>query len=152
MTEDKKAKKSEADDRKLVSMMGMAMLDNGGLDTLQKGLEQSQDPAQVISNFMAQLIGQQAEYTQQTFGINPAVYTQKGGFLDQIVDYIERKLGLPPDMSDQVYGETIEVMKALAQEGGPQGGPQQGAPQGGPPQAGPPGPQAAPPGLDRGVM
>lgn len=134
----KAAPKKEMSDKELVSMMGMAALDNGGLQTLQTALEGSQDPAQVTAQFLAQLVGTIAEFTQQQFGIDPAVFGEPDGFLDQTLDYIERKLNLPPEFSDQVYGETLEVMKALS-KGGSGAQPQQ---------AGAPAPAAGPSPLD----
>jgi hypothetical protein len=134
-------------DAKLVSMMGMAMLDKGGLQTIEQALNTSQDPVQVVAQFVAQMAGRLAEYTAKEMGIDPAVYAKPNGFLDQILNYIEKKLGLPEEFSDQVYGETLEVMKAAAAS------PQQAGPaQAGPPGA-PPGPAGGPPpGLDQGVM
>lgn len=133
--------KSENSDAELVSMMGMAMLDNGGLDTIKAALDTSQDPGQVVGQFLAQMAGEMAQMTQDKMGIDPAVYGQKGGFLDQMLDYIERKLQLPPEFSDQVYGETLEIMKAAA-AGGEQPAPEQAAPA----------PAGGPPGLDTGGM
>lgn len=130
----KKVKSEVSDDSQLVSMMGMAMLDNGGLQTIQQALQSSQDPGQVVGQFLAQLIGQMAEFTAATLQIDPAVYTEPNGFLDQILDYIERKLQLPPEFSDQVYGDTLEVIKAAAanpqQTQAPQGSPRQAPAQG----------------------
>lgn len=143
------------EDAQLVTMMGMKMLDQGGLQTIQKALETSEDPAQVTGQFLAQMVGRMAEMTANDLGIAPAVYAQPNGFLDQILDYIEAKLSLPKEFSDQVYGETMEVMKAAAMDPKQaqqmqQGGPPQGQPPG-PlgPQA--PGPQPGVP-LDQGVM
>jgi hypothetical protein len=139
-------------DAKLVSMMGMAMLDKGGLQAIEQALNTSEDPGQVVGQFVAQMAGRLAEYTASEMGINPAVYAQPNGFVDQILNHIERKLKLPKEFSDSVYGEVMEVMKAEAQA--PQGaeqGPPQGQPPAGPPAAPAPGP-AAPVGLDQGVM
>lgn len=113
-----KAEKKEAvsDDAQLVTMMGMKMLDQGGLEVINKALQSSQDPSQVIGSFLTQLIGQMAEMTAQNLEIDPAVYTEPNGFLDQILDYIESKLGLPPEFSDQVYGDTLEMIKAAAMD------------------------------------
>jgi hypothetical protein len=124
------------------------MLDSGGLQEIQKALQGSQDPGQVTGAFLAQLMGRMAEMTSSEMGIDPKVYLKKNGFLDQILGYIERKLKLPQEFSDQVYAETLEAVKAAAMGG--QGGQQQA----GPPQApaGPPAPApAGPPGLDGGV-
>lgn len=136
-------------DAKLVSMMGMAMLDKGGLQTIEQALNTSQDPGQVVAQFVAQMAGRLAEYTAKDMGINPGVYAQPNGFVEQIVGYIEKKLKLPQEFSDQVIGETMEVMKAAAQAPAPQGAPGQPQPgPQGPPTAGPP----PGPGLDQGVM
>lgn len=128
----KQIESNTSSDAELVSMMGMALLDNGGLETVQKALQSSEDPGQVVGQFLAQLIGQMAEFTASTLQIDPAVYTEPNGFLDQILDYIERKLGLPSEFSDQVYGDTLEVIKAAAadpqqaQQNQPQQAPSQG--------------------------
>jgi hypothetical protein len=135
----KQAKSGGVSPKELVSMMGMAMLDNGGLQTIQQALQSSQDPGQVVGQFIAQMVGQLAESTQEQFGIDPAVYGEEDGFIDQILNYIETQLSLPPAFSDQVYGEVLEIMKA-ASMGGKQQQPQQA-----------PAP-AGPPGLDAGGM
>lgn len=135
----------------VISMMGMAMLDSGGLDLIGKAIGESQDPGQVVGQVLAQMMGQIAEFAQEQMGIDPAIFLEEDSFLDQILNYIERKLKLPPEFSDQVYGEVLEVMKAAAKqpEGGQAAGPQ-GAP-GQPPGAPAPAPaEAAPPGLDQG--
>lgn len=127
-----------SDDAALVTMMGMSLLDKGGLQTIQSALQTSQDPGQVVGQFLAQLIGQMAEFTRDSLQIDPAVYTEPNGFLDQILDYIERKLSLPKEFSDQVYGDALEVMKAAAMAEQNGGQPQQAA--GGPPAGPAPGP------------
>lgn len=146
MPEDKApAKKGGGSDKELVSMMGMAMLDNGGLDTIKAALGSSEDPGQVVGQFIAQMVGQLAQMTEEQMGIDPAVYGESDGFLDQILNYIEVELKLPPEFSDQVYGETLEVMKAAAMGGeGGQPAPEQGAPA--------PAPAGGMPGLDAGGM
>lgn len=130
-------------DAELVSMMGMAALDKGGLDIIKKALDTSQDPAEVIGQFLGQMVLQMAEFTQKTFEIDPGVYMADGGFVEQILNYIETKLGLPPEFSEQLYDEVLEIMKAVANSTGPKGrkaqmaqqqaGAQGGAPAGGPP-------------------
>jgi hypothetical protein len=136
----KTTNKKSVSDKELVSMMGMAMLDNGGLQTIQQALQSSQDPGQVVGQFLAQMVGQLAESTQQNFGIDPSVYGEEDGFIDQTLNYIETSLGLPKEFSDQVYGEVLEIMKAVSMSGGEQQQPQQA-----------PAP-AGPPGLDVGGM
>lgn len=154
---DKQAKQDKepvSDDAQLVVMMGMSLLDKGGLEVINKALKTSQDPSQVIGTFLTQMIGQMAEYTANTLQIDPAVYTEPNGFLDQILDYIEKKLGLPPEFSDQVYGDTLETLKAAAMNPEAAQGGQPTAPDGAPggPQQLPPGTAAQAPSLDGGMM
>jgi len=151
---DKAPEEMETDsvpESEVISMMGMAMLDSGGLDLISKALAESQDPGQVVGQVLAQMTGQLAEFAQDQMGIDPAIFLEEDSFLDQILNYIERKLDLPPEFSDQVYGEVLEVMKAAAQqpEGGQSPGPEQAAgPQGAPA----PAPEQVQPGLDQGGM
>lgn len=126
------AKAPESSDAEIVSMMGMAMLDAGGLDLISQSLNSSSDPGQVVGQVLAQLIGQLAEFASANMGVDPQVFLQPDGFLDQILDYIERKLGLPADFSDQVYGETLEVIKAAAAQPAGEGPPAPGPASGGP--------------------
>lgn len=141
-------------DAQLVSMMGMAMLNKGGLQAIEQALGQSQDPGQVVSQMLAQMTGRLAEYTSAEMGIDPGVYAMPNGFVDQMLGYIERKLKLPKEFSDQVYDETMEVMKAAAMSPEQaQAGQQQAPPQGAPgPAAGPVAGPPAPGGLDMGVV
>lgn len=132
-SEKKGTKNKDMDPAELVSMMGMAMLDSGGLDTIQAALQESQDPGQVVGQFIAQMMAQMAEFTRDSMGIDPAVYGASGGFIEQILDYIERKLQLPSEFSDQVYGEVLEIVKAgaAAESNQQQAGPPAPQPQGG---------------------
>lgn len=136
----------------LVTRLAVKMLkEGGGLDTLKRALDTSQDPAQVTGQFLVQLIAALAEELSKQIDLDPRIFLAQGGFLDHILDYIEQQLSLPAEFSDEVRGECLEMIRALAQgekkPGGQQAGPAQGGP---PPQAGPaPGgpPQAG--GLDQ---
>lgn len=125
--------------RMLIKMMNEA----GGLQVIQDAIQQSQDPAQVIGQFLAQIMGQLAEELNKQAGIDPGVFLAKEGVLEAILNYIEGKLGFPEDFSDQVYGQVLEVIKAAAQSPNGAAAPQQGAQQD--PMAGQ---QAQPPSAD----
>lgn len=148
-----------ADDVEIAVRMGIKMLNEGnGLKIIQDAVNQSKDPGQVIGQFLAQLMAKMAEDLQAKVGLDPKVFLAKKGFLDTILDYIEHKLGLPQEFSDQVYTEVLNVIKAAAQGPAPPNdvmggksldaappGPDTGAP----PQAG--GPPGGPPPLDQGM-
>jgi hypothetical protein len=108
-------KKYSATDAEIATRMGIKLLSEGdGLKVIKDAIDQSQQPAQVIGQFLAQMMGQLAEQLQKEANIDPGVFLAKDGFLDAILNYIERKLGYPADFSDRIYTEVLEVIKAAA--------------------------------------
>lgn len=104
-----------AEDVEIAFRMATQALNEGnGLQTLGASLQQSQDPAQVVGKFLATLLGQLAENLRDEYGIDPGVFLAKNGVLEKLLDYIEGKLGLPPEFSDQVYNEVLDTIKAAA--------------------------------------
>jgi hypothetical protein len=103
-------------DVEIAVRMGIKFLSQGnGLQVIQQALNQSKDPAQVIGQFLTQMIAKMAEQLQAKVGLDPAVFLAKRGFLERILDYIEQKLGYPKDFSDQIYDEVLNAIKAAAQ-------------------------------------
>ena len=128
-----------SEDVEIAVRLAIKMLnEGGGLKIIADSIQQSKDPAQVIGKFLAQMIGQLAEKLRDEVGINPGIFIAKNGFLDQILDYIETKLGYPEDFSDQIYARVLDTIKAAARSPRPQE--QVSGPGAGQPQA----PQAAP--------
>lgn len=135
------------EDVEIAFRMAVQMLnEGGGLDLIRKTINESNDPAQVIGQFLAQIMGQLAEQLQQEVGLDPRIFLAKDGWLDLMLDYIEDELGYPEEFSDEIYAQVLDIIKAAAQ--GPQAPnnvtgqqappgaapPQQAAPQGAPPQ------------------
>lgn len=103
-------------DVEIAVRLGIKMLNEGnGLKVIADALNKSRDPGQVVGQFLAQLMGKMAEQLQAKLNVDPKVFLAKRGFLEQILDYIEVKLGLPKDFSDQVYSEVLNAVKAAAQ-------------------------------------
>lgn len=145
--ENSKGKTVDTKDVELVVRMGIKLLnESGALQQIQQSINQSKDPAQVIGVVLAQMMGQMAEQAASQLNVDPRVFLAKNGFLDHILDYIEKKLGYPEEFSDQVYARVLEVIKAAARS--PEapnqvmGGEQQAAP----PEQAPAGVQPAQPG------
>lgn len=102
-------------DTEIVIRMGIQLLsEGGGLKVIEDAINKSQDPASVIGQFLAQLIGQLAEQLGQQVNLDPRVFLAKNGFLDAMLDYIEKKLGYPAEFSDQIYASVLETIKAAA--------------------------------------
>lgn len=115
------------EDVEIVTRLGIQILSKGGLDQIKQALTQSNDPAQVIGTFLVQVMSQILEQVSSQIDLDPRAFLAKGGFLDHILDYIETKLGYPEEFSDQIYAQTLEVLKAAAMNPQGQGGqPQQG--------------------------
>lgn len=130
----------------LVTRLAVKMLnEGGGLQVLQKALQQSQDPAQVVGQFLVQLIAALAENLSQRIDLDPRIFLVSDGFLDHILDYIEQQLSLPREFSDEVKDECVEMIRAMAQGETKPGQPQQAGPQ----QGAPPQPAGPAPGLDQ---
>ncbi len=109
-----KGREVPQDDLEIAFRMGVQLLNDGGLDMLRKAINESTDPAVVIGQFLAQLMGQMAETLRDEVDIDPAIFLAKGGWLDMTLDYIETKLGYPEQFSDQIYSEVLEIVKAGA--------------------------------------
>lgn len=103
------------EDVEIAVRMAIKLLnEGGGLKVIADAIQQSQDPAQVVGKFLAQLMGQLAEKLRDEVGIDPGIFIAKGGFLDTILDYIEKQLGYPEDFSNKIYSEVLDTIKAAA--------------------------------------
>lgn len=104
-------------DSEIAFRMGVKLMSEGqGLQTIKAAIDESQDPAQVIGQFLAQIITILAERLSQEINLDPRVFLAKGGWLEMMLDYIEQKLGYPEEFSDQIFVQTVEVIKAAAMD------------------------------------
>lgn len=109
--------KYSSKDVEIAVKMGIKLIkDGGGLKIIADGINKSQDPARVVGQFLAQVMGKLAEMLRSEYGINPGIFLAKDGWLDIILDWIEKQLGYPNDFSDKVYAQTLETIKAAAME------------------------------------
>lgn len=111
------------EDVEILVRAGIKLLSQGGIQVIAEAINTSSDPAQVIGQFMAQLIMKMGEEMVEQLRIDPRAFLAKGGFLEELLNYIEEQLGLDPSFSDKVYSETAEVVKAALMQ------PEQQAPQ-----------------------
>ena len=107
----------DSDDVELAVRLGIKLIrEGGGLKLMADAINQSQDPARVVGQFLGQLMGKLAEVVRDKYGIDPGIFVAKNGWLDTILDWIEGELGYPSDFSDKVYGQVMELIKAAAME------------------------------------
>ena len=89
--------------------------ESGVLKKLGPALQQSADPAQVVGQFLVQLVGHLADVASEEYNFDPRVFLAQNGWLDKTLEFIEDELGLPEEFSDDVKGTVLEMIKALAQ-------------------------------------
>jgi hypothetical protein len=115
--QDSKGAVMNDDDIELATRMGIKLLNEGnGLQIVRQAVNSSKDPAQVIGQFLAQIMAQLATALHQEYQIDPRIFLCKGGWLEHMLDYIETQLHLPKNFSDQMFAQTVEVIKAAAQK------------------------------------
>jgi hypothetical protein len=106
-------------DPKLVEtlyLLGVDMMkESGVLKKLAPALQKSSDPAQVVGQFLVQLIGQLAEVAAAEYDFDPRAFLARDGWLDLTLEFIEDELALPEEFSDQVKDTVLEMIKALSQ-------------------------------------
>lgn len=127
--EKKKAESGDDLDLKIAVMLAQNMLEEGGFDVIEKALAGSSDPAQVIGQFLMQLGQQLLENMPEGMEINPGILLARGGWLEQISDYIQEELDVKAGVMDkaEIYvASTAQQMAESKQQ------PQQAAPAGPP--------------------
>ena len=146
----------EEKDLKIAVLLGERLLRAGGFDVIQKAMQSSSDPSQVIGQFLMQLAQQMFEKMPHNIQLSPRILLTKDGWVEQISDFIQEKLGVPKKVMDKaeiyVASTASQMGQAKRAQGGgdvngvpspPIPGPGAGAPQPQQPQ-GPVMPQQAP--------
>ena len=106
------------------------LLDQGGWDVVKQAVN-SQDPAQPLGAFIAQLIMQITEQMAQSGqDMDLRAWLMPGGIVEVLLDMFESEFDLPPEFSDEIFKNVVKNIQAAMQD------PQQQQPQQGqPPQA-----------------
>ena len=122
-----------ADADKIMQLV-VKLLDQGGWDVVEQALG-SQDPAQPIGAFVAQLIMQITEQMAQSEqDMDLRAWLMPGGIVEMLLNMFEAEFDLPPEFSDEIFKNVVKNIQAAMQE--PQQQPQQGQPQQAPQQGG----------------
>lgn len=116
----------EADLRVMVNM-AEDMIDEGGIDVIEQA-RGSSDPGQVIGQFLMQLGSQLGE--QLPFEISPRIMLAKGGWLEQVSDYLQDEYDIPKKDMDraEIYVASSAQSMSQGQQAAQQGAPAQQAP------------------------
>lgn len=127
----------EEDQLEVMVMLAENLIDEGGIQALDAA-KQSKDPGQVIGQFLMQLGSQLGE--QLPFEISPRVMLARGGWLEQVSDYLQDEYGFSKKDMDRAEIYVASSAQGMAQG---QAAQQQAAPQGAPAQEAMPLPEEA---------
>ena len=119
-----------ADADKIMKLVNR-LLDKGGWDVVEQALN-SQDPAQPIGAFIAQLIMQITEQMANSDqDMDLRAWLMPGGIVEMMLNMFEAEFDLPPEFSDEIFKNVVKNIQSAIQEPQQQAQPQQAAPQGG---------------------
>ena len=111
------------------------LLDQGGWDVVKQAVN-SQDPAQPLGAFIAQLIMQITEQMAKSGqDMDLRAWLMPGGIVEVLLDMFEAEFDLPPEFSDEIFKNVVKNIQAAMQDPQQQQ-PQQGQPQQAPQQGG----------------
>lgn len=109
-------------DLKIAVLIGEQLLYQGGFKAIQAALKQSSDPGQAIGQFLFQMGQQMMENMPDHVKLSPAILLAKDGWLVQISDFIQAKLGVPKAVMDKaeiyVASTATKMAQAKQQQGG----------------------------------
>ena len=119
----------EEDQLEIMVLLAENLIDEGGIQALDTA-KQSKDPGQVIGQFLMQLGSQLGE--QLPFEISPRIMLARGGWLEQVSDYLQDEYGFSKkdmDRAEIFVASSAQGMAQgqAAQQQAPQEAPVQGA-------------------------
>lgn len=121
MAEDTKQKGGEGlndeeqRDLRIGVMLAQDMIDKNGAEVIKQALSQSNDPGQVIGQFLMQLVSQLGEMLPEELQLSKKIYFARNGWVEQISDYLQEEYSVPRDVMDraEIYiGTTAQEMAA----------------------------------------
>lgn len=127
----------EDTDLEIGVLIAKHLLEDGGFDVIDKAVESSSDPGQVVGQFLMQLGTQMFENMPEGVTLSPKIMLARGGWLEQVSDFIQEQLGVKKEIMDKAEIYVASTAQQMAQSKQQQGDPNA------PPVA--PGASAAPP-------
>lgn len=131
----------EETDLQTAVLLAERMLQEGGFDVVEQAINESSDPAQVIGQFLLQMIMQMDESAPNDAKFSRRIWLAKGGWLEQVMDIIIDEFQLDHAIADKAEIYVAQTATEMAKAGMARG---QAAQQGQPPAEAPPIPQGAP--------
>ena len=124
----------EEQDLDIAVNLAKEMIDDGGYDLISTALDQSNDPGQVIGQFLMQLGSQIFENMPEDITLSPRVMLAHDGWVEQVSDYLQEEYEISKEVMDRAESYIGAMAMQMAQGGGQQApgqapAPEQAAPQ-----------------------
>lgn len=132
---------AQTQDPSLAKIMPLVLqlMNKGGWNIVKDALD-SQDPAQPLGRFLAEMVMKVATAAQEKgLQLDMKVFLRDGGVVETLLNMMEEHFDMPPEFSDEIFATLVKVIEQglQSQMQGQQA--QQGQPQQAPPQQGAPG-------------
>ena len=109
----------ELDDLKIIVEMAKSMIHEGGAEVIEKAVEQSKDPGQVIGQFIYQLIEEIGSNAPADMDLSPNVLLVPGGAVEQISDFLQEVYEVNKETMDRAemyVGDMAQQAAAASQQ------------------------------------
>ena len=103
---------AEENELEIMVLLAENLIDEGGIQALDTA-KQSKDPGQVIGQFLMQLGSQLGE--QLPFEISPRIMLARGGWLEQVSDYLQDEYGFSKKDMDRAEIFVASSAQSMAQ-------------------------------------
>ena len=104
----------EEQDLHIAWLLAENLLEQGGIEVVMQALDSSSNAAQVIGQFLAQLIMQIHESLTGDLALSPRIYFSENGLVEIIGDYLEDE-GVPSEVVDDAEVICLSIMQQVAQ-------------------------------------
>lgn len=84
----------------IMALLGKRLIDDGGAEVIEAA-QNSRDPGQVIGQFLMQLGSQLVEELPEELSPSPAIFLAKGGWLEQMSDFLQEEYNVDRDTMDR---------------------------------------------------
>jgi hypothetical protein len=98
-------------------LMAERMLQEEGFDVIEQAIETSSDPAQVIGQFLLQMIMQMDEAAPNDSKFSRRIWLAKGGWLEQVMDIIIDEFQLDYAIADKAEVYVAQTASEMAKAG-----------------------------------
>lgn len=99
--EEERLTDEEETDLNIMVNLAKELIDDGGIDVIERAVEQSNDPGQVIGQFLMQMVSQLGEQLPEEVNISPRIFFSYGGWVEQVSDYLQEQYDIPTEAMDR---------------------------------------------------